>query len=144
MGGTYGNSAVFLAVHPNDPNEVLLSILHAEFSSILMLNHRSAFPEQEWRQINPDGFVYSGDPYQLLQTPTIRNQTEQDSEDGFLTGYNRASMEEDFNMLVEWLFVRGDELCGIRSGYERIDKKAELAIQFYRDIGAGVKFSTCN
>jgi hypothetical protein len=146
FGGSNSISSVYLTVRTQDKgytDQFLVSTLHHEFSSILMRNYRSLFPDQEWRLINPDSFVYSENDVQVVQEPTIRDQTKELLEAGFLTRYNTTTAENDFNTLVEWLSTRGTELCEIRSQYERIDRKAELAIQFYAAIGASVEFTTC-
>lgn len=145
FGGTNSSSSVYLVVRTQGEgftDQFLVSMLHSEFSSILMRNY--PFPEQEWRLINQDSFVYSENAVQVVEQDTIREQTEDLFEAGFLTRYATTSVENDFNMIVEWLFTQGTELCEIRSQYERINRKAELAIEFYATIDTGVEFSTCN
>jgi len=144
-GGTNSISSVYLVVRTQDEgftDQFLVSMLHSEFSSILMRNY--PFPEQEWRLINQDSFVYSENDIQVVEQDTIREQTEDLFEEGFLTRYATTSVENDFNMFVEWLFTRGTELCEIRSRSERINRKAELTIEFYATIDTGVEFATCN
>ena len=89
-----------------------------------------SFPEQEWRSINQDSFGYSENAVQVVEQDTIREQTDDLFEAGFLTRYATTSVENDFNIFVEWLFSQGTELCEIRSQHERINKRPNWQLSF--------------
>jgi len=143
-GGTSGRSSIYLEVDTQDEgytDQFLLGMLHSEFSSILIRSYQ--FPEQEWRQINQNGFAYSENALEVVEQDRIREPTKDLLEAGFLVRYATTSLENDFNMFAEWLFTREKELCELRTRYERINKKAHLAIEFYKSIGSEVIFTDC-
>jgi hypothetical protein len=143
-GGTNSRSSLYIDVGPQDKgytDQFLQAILYSEFSSILMRNY--SFPDQEWNLINDEGFKYSENAIQVVGQANIRVQTEELLKAGFLAEYGTTSLENDFNMFTEWLFTRAIELCDLRAKYEKIGKKADLAIRFYKSIHSEVGFSLC-
>ena len=143
-GGTNGWTSLYITVGPvnegyTDP--FLLSMLHAEFSSILMRNY--SFPHEAWTSINDVGFTYSENDVKAVRQEDIRSQTEDLLQRGFLYLYSTTSEENDFNLFAEEFFTNAEKLCELRARYERINSKAELAIDFYESIGSGVEFQTC-
>ncbi len=110
----------------------LLARMHSEFSSILMRNYD--FPEAEWHKINRAGFEYVGRGRDVLGQPNLYGQTDKLLSDGFIVQYAQSSMENDFNMIVDWLFTKPSELRRLAQKYPRIKSKMELAINFYESI----------
>ena len=111
--------------------------MHAEFSSILF--HRYEFPRQEWQATNKPGWKYVGTGFDMLARNDSYDQTPALLENGFLEGYSQASMEEDFNGLVQWAFAKPDRLSKLFVKYERIRKKYQLVIQFYKTVDPNIE-----
>jgi hypothetical protein len=143
-GGTNSRTAVYITVGSlgeGYTNEYLYSILHEEFSSILMRNY--PFPEAEWALVNENDFAYSENAVEVVDQDGITRQTHELLEGGFLLQYSTTSLENDFNQFAGWLFSQETELCELRRQYRRIEKKAVLAINFYHSIDSAIRFSQC-
>lgn len=112
--------------------EFVLERCHSEFSSILRDHH--PFPSDQWQQINPTGFSYTGTGFEMLGSGSIYNSNDLDQRNGFLLKYSKSSMENDFNMISSWLFTRPGDLAALGMKYERIQQKCALAEAFYRSI----------
>ena len=144
FGGTNGTAAVYIKVGAAErgfTDEFLLSMLHSEFSSILMRNY--SFPRDEWENANPPGFAYSENAVQVVEESGQYELSEELLADGFLAQYATTSIENDFNILASWLFTRQSELCQYAERYEAIKHKANLAIQFYNTIDPEVAIQPC-
>ena len=113
----------------------VFSRMHSEFSSILMRNH--AFPENDWRSANSASFKYVGSGTQFLGRPDLYGQNPELLTSGFIVKYAQSSMENDFNMISDWLFTRRNELKQLARQYRRIESKRQLAIKFYKSIDEG-------
>lgn len=137
-GGTYIDSSIYIStggfLKPDDSS--LLGIMHAEFSSILLKHY--GFPTAEWQPINKPSWRYLGSGSEMLEEKGLYSQTEGLLADGFLNRYSQASLEEDFNIFVEWMFTKPDRLRELASMYERIRKKRELVMKFYQSIDPAI------
>jgi len=133
-GGTYIDSAIYISTGAwfRYSDSSLLGSMHAEFSSILF--HKYEFPKQEWETVNKPSWRYLGSGFDMLGRREIYDQTDELRQNGFLQGYSQASLEEDFNVFVEWTFTKPDRLRKLGSQYERIRKKYQLVIEFYKSI----------
>lgn len=116
----------------------LVARLHSEFSSILMRKYQ--FPKAEWAQLNPDDFKYSGTGVEVLGQKDLYGQTPELLERGFLVRYSQSSMENDFNMISDWLFTRPAELAKLAAEHRQLAAKRQLAIDFYKQIDRGFTF----
>ncbi len=134
-GGTNSSDTVYLT---NDTpamgytDRFFEGSFHHEFSSILLRNHSAFFDEKGWRGANPVGFKYGDGGISALRTGV--DNTEIDGElakTGLLTQYSEASVEEDFNMMVENLFTGGKRFWRLADTYEPLMKKATITIGFY-------------
>lgn len=146
LAGASGSSSIYLKVHPQqkgDSDQFLQIMLHKQFAYILIHNYQSQFPKQEWRSVNVDGFSYSENALEVVGQDSMQQQTTELLEAGFLAGYGTTSLNNDFSLFAEMLFTRESELCELRKSYERIDKKAYLAIEFYKAIGSEAVFLEC-
>ncbi|MEX2578053.1 MAG: hypothetical protein WD342_03265 [Verrucomicrobiales bacterium] len=127
---------------------------HHEFSSLLLKQNQRSFEEERWLEANDPEFQYraggvieeqegerseatrvlaaeqkktGGSGSSLLQLdPELMKQ-------GFLTPYNRVSIEQDFNETAAHLFANPD-LWGFCEKYPRIDHKVDVLIDFYRRL----------
>jgi len=112
--------------------------LHSEFSSIL--RDYTPFPDQEWLQLNPAGFSYTGTGFEMLDDPDIYKESEEDLSEGFLCKYSRSSLENDFNMIAAELFTQPDSLETLAGQYPVIGSKLNLAKAFYRSLSDDYRF----
>ncbi len=140
-GGMFFSTSIYIDIKPFFTDQWVLSTLHHEFSSILKRNY--PFPEQEWRSINNNSFNYTHNVLEVLKQPDNSQLLSSSLEEGFLQEYARTTIDNDFNTVAEWMFTRETELCEIRGKHDRIDKKVELALKFYKSIGSGVDFFEC-
>ncbi len=142
VGGAYCYSWIYISYDPNYyVEQPIQGMLHSELSSILMRNY--PFPEQEWLLINNEKFIYKKNILEVLGKTETNRVLPDSLEAGFITEYAKTSLENDFNMIVMVLFSQETELCELRNRYKRINKKAELVINFYKSIGSGVDFLEC-
>ena len=111
----------------------LLARLHSEFSSVLMRNHN--FPKKDWAALNAPDFEYSGTGVEVLEQDGLYGQTKPLLERGFLVKYSQSSMENDFNMISDWLFTRPTELEQLCEKYKLLNAKRKLATEFYDSMG---------
>lgn len=141
FGASNGNSGLYIKSREADngfTEAFLVSRMHSEFSSILMRNY--SFPTQEWKNINRANFQYVGDGVQTLDQPNQYGRTTELLSGGFIVKYAQSSIENDFNMISDWLFTRHDRLKKLADKFPRIDAKMRLAIKFYRSIDNRITF----
>lgn len=117
-------------------DEILLAVLHEEFSSILF--RRYTFPARQWQAAAGNGFQYRNDWVHALGEGGLEDVLPTHAlAHGFLTRYSQTSLENDFNEYAGWLFAWPDRLCKYASQYAAIAHKAKLAAEFYRSIEPG-------
>lgn len=142
-GGTYRYTTLYI---PNNGyshalySNLIKERLHSEFSSILYYSHLDLFPAEDWQNLLPEGFEYSGTGIEMLGEKNLLGQTEELLKDGFLVKYSTSSMENDLNMLVSWMFSRNQELQELAEKYPLIKARYDLVAAFYEEIGSGVQF----
>ena len=107
---------------------------HHEFSSVLYQRHQASFPREEWLRNNPPGFVYKGSSYNavLLKATNVARER-QYFRQGFVCQYSQASLEDDFNMTMEFAMA-GDLDPEEMKRYPHLSAKVALALQFVRQI----------
>ncbi|MDD4855048.1 MAG: putative zinc-binding metallopeptidase [Sulfuricurvum sp.] len=133
FGASYGGTGLYIkseGINKGFTNEFLLGTMHAEFSSILMKNY--TFPEKAWKSKNPSNFQYVGNGRDMLGTGISYSQTPELLAKGLICEYAQASVEEDFNMMVYWLFTKPNELKALAKKYPIINSKLLLVIDFYQ------------
>lgn len=133
FGASYGGKALYIkseGIYKGFTHEFLLGTMHAEFSSILMKNY--SFPENEWKSKNPLNFQYVGNGRDMLGTGNSYSQTPELLTKGLICEYAQASVEEDFNMMVYWLFTKPNELKALAKKYPIINSKMWMVIDFYQ------------
>ena len=139
-GSTYNQRSIYITckdVESRYTEEFLAQRLHSEFSSIL-LHH--PFPSQQWTQINPPDFRYSGTGFEVVHLSSRYDFSEHFCADGFLLSYSKSSMENDFNMISSWLFTKKDALDDVSRRHRKISQKQALAEQFYLSISDQYRF----
>jgi hypothetical protein len=137
------NSRTAIYIHSQGPSrgftdEFLQEGLHHEFSSILMRNY--TFPKDKWSRINPPEFSYGKSGAEVIGQKALHGQTEEQLTQGFLEKYCESTMENDFNVVSAWLFVKPAELKSLADKYEKIAAKRRLSIEFYKSVDKGYKF----
>ncbi len=141
FGATYSRSAIYIKSQgtvSGFSDRFLAGRMHSEFSSVLMKNHR--FPEADWKQVNPPRFKYLGTGTEMLGQSNLYGQNPELLKRGFVVKYCQSSMENDFNMISDWLFTRPTKLGELARDYPRIATKRKLAIEFYRSIDNRFRF----
>jgi len=140
-GGTYIQSAIYVmsdGLAKGYTVDFLRSMCHAEFSSILFRNY--PFPSDEWSQLNPKDFRYGNSGAEFLRQDNVRGTSDELQSNGFLIKYSQSTLEDDFNVMTEWLFAKPAELESVAERFEVIRKKREIAIRFYQSIDPNYHF----
>jgi hypothetical protein len=134
-GGTNSRDTVYLTNQGEGlgyTDDYLRSAFHHELSSIVLRNRMDDFDSAAWNQANPPGFQYGAGGTEALRTG--RASTEIDPalcEQGFLSQYSTASLEEDFNMVAENLFMGDAEFWECVDASPRLNRKVGLVIGLY-------------
>lgn len=114
--------------------------IHHEFSSIILREYWNSFPYDVWMNSLPKGFKYRGDGVQSLREGTSdTNQKDEFVRDGFISQYSTSSIEEDFNMLAQNLFMGSPKFWKAYDEYPMLKKKTDLVISVYK--GASPRFT---
>ncbi len=140
-GGTHKDKSIYIICNGTDNRyntEFMLCRLHSEFSSILLEHH--PFPTDAWNQLNPEGFTYSGNGFEVVDNPSCYDSTDRSCSEGFLLNYCRSSLENDFNMISSWLFTKKSELDAISQQHRKIQQKQAMAEQFYISLSTQYSF----
>lgn len=136
-GGTSSDSGIYI-VNDDQTENRLLGIMHSEFSSIILRNHKDVFPFQKWKSINNSNFKYIGSGVDMLGQDNLEEQTEYLLSQGFIVKYSISSLENDFNMFVDWMFTHPEEVKEFIIKHKRIKQKYIIVQEFYSDINSGV------
>lgn len=141
-GGTHKDKSMYIICNGVEnlyDDAFMLRRLHSEFSSILRDHH--TFPSLDWSQLNPEGFSYSGNGFEVVDNPSRYDFTERARSEGFLLVYSQSSLENDFNMLSAWLFTKKSALDDISQQHSKIQQKQVLTEQFYSSINGQYTFN---
>lgn len=133
FGASYGKTGLYIRnEHKNKKYDksFLLGTMHSEFSSILMKNY--FFSETVWKGANRGDFEYIGNGKDMLGRGDSYTQTSELLSKGLICKYAQASVEEDFNMIVFWLFTKPNELKALANKYPIINSKMWMVIDFYQ------------
>lgn len=137
-GGTYHKKKVYITnngVEKGYSNEYIEGTLHHEFSSILLKHNRKYFNKKAWHAANPADFEYGDGGLAALQTASASLKLDTSLfEKGFLNQYSMASVEEDFNCYMEYLFLSDDGFWAAWQHYEPIRKKTDVIISFLQQL----------
>ena len=155
-GGTYmANGKRIILVYRKNFNKVgFEQRFHHEFSSILLKKNKHLFEHPRWEAANAPGFEYrakgvieeqTGDRSEATRVLAEEQEKTGGSgsglldlntdlmEQGFLTLYNRVSIEQDLNETAAHLFTN-PSLWTYAAAYPRIDHKVDVLIDFYRTL----------
>lgn len=155
-GGTYMANAkrIVLVYRASFDARSFEQRFHHELSSILLKMNEEDFEEERWKKGNPPGYEYraggiieeqTGDRSEATRvleaeqrktggsgSSLLRLDRELMSE-GFLTQYNRVSIEQDLNETAAHLFTNPD-LWTYCLDFPGIDQKVDVLIDFYRSL----------
>lgn len=133
--GTFFDDGVVVSVG-TDTNPLawcqVIAVAHAEFSSILLRSED--FSVVEWKSCNGVGFDYGGNAIGMSGLPGVREGGPDLWKCGVLTKYATASVEEDFNAFVEYLWSRPDTLEKLCAEYPGIRQKRDIVVRFYKKV----------
>lgn len=155
-GGTYMASSrrIVLVYRENFDARGFEQRFHHEFSSILLKQNENRFESKRWIAANEADFVYraggiveeqNGDRSEATRVLADEQKKTGGSgsdllkldpvlmEQGFLTPYNRVSVEQDLNETAAHLFTN-PELWDFCRRHPRIDQKVDVLIDFYRSL----------
>ncbi|MEA2015885.1 MAG: hypothetical protein U9O59_04160 [Actinomycetota bacterium] len=140
-GGTNSADAVYLTnsgVATSYADAYIEEAFHHEFSSILFRNYEFLFNEQQWRNINPEGFEYfdesTGGSGAIKEGKDSKEFNAELHKSGFLYQYARSTLENDFNSFAENIFMGNDDFFTVSEKYEKIEMKLDLIVSFYNSI----------
>ncbi len=155
-GGTYMPSSkkILLVYEETFDSQGFEQRLHHEFSSILLEMNQTSFEDSRWISSNPVSFQYraagiieeqNGQRPEATKVLAAEQQktggtgssllrlNPQLMEEGFLTPYNRISIEQDVNETAAHLFTN-PEIWHFCQTYPSIDQKIDVLIDFYRTL----------
>lgn len=132
--GTNSVDTVYVACD-GDSQDFLEETVHHEFSSILLRRFENRFPTHAWARLNPKDFVYgeSGVEAILRHADSLAYDVSW-NERGFLHEYAAATQEDDFNSIVEKLFMNDARLRELGDSFPVLAEKVRLTEEFYRAI----------
>ncbi len=134
-GGTRSRSNVYVVKNERYSEERFEGNFHAEFSSILFLNHAAYLDKVAWQKLNPEGFSYRGSGVKAISKGQASLELRDAlHEEGFLNEYSKASLEEDFNSLAGRLFIGDRKLWEVLTHHPRVKAKATLVMAFYAKL----------
>ena len=108
-GGTRSASAIYVVCKPHYSDAAVERIIHAEYSSVLFQKFAQNFDAGAWQRQNAEGSTYLGSGVAAVKAGKVSGQaTPELQEQGFISEYAKASIEEDFNSHVARIFM-GDE-----------------------------------
>jgi hypothetical protein len=140
-GGTNSSDAVYMTVDnaaEGYTDTWLLGSFHHEFSSIFFRD--AGFPADEWTKVNDPSWKYIGSGEDIVTEQGLQEHSEERFEKGFLIRYSEASMEEDFNNFVEYLFIDRPMVLSAAAKHPRIWKKLQIVIRFYGKVDPSFSF----
>ncbi len=110
-----------------------LRVIHHEFAHIL--HNNNPFPKEKWLNINEKGFKYVGSGWDIMGSNDVHQGGVERHQKGFLIKYNEGSIFEDFAVYAEWLFVKEKKLMQLAKKYDRIRRKYNIVLAFYKKLG---------
>lgn len=155
-GGTYMSNGkrIVLVYRAKFDDRGFEQRFHHEFSSILLKQNEPLFEKSRWTSSNPDGFTYraagvieekNGDRSEATRVLAEEQKKTGGSgsgllrlngdlmKQGFLTLYNRVSIEQDFNETAAHLFTN-PTIWKYCAEFPRIDQKVDVLVDFYREL----------
>ena len=137
-GGTNYQHTVYLSDDTDNPwfsDEYIEQVFHHEFSSILLRDFPSYFDKARWLEVNPPSFRYGKGGAEAISHGMSSMALDPSLiEQGFLSQYSTASVEEDINVVAQYLFTGSREFWRVVELNDRIREKTSILINFYHKI----------
>jgi len=137
-GGTNYQHTVYLSDDNDNPwfnDEYIEQVFHHEFSSILLRDFHVYFDQAKWLSLNPPSFRYGKGGADAIRQGMASMALEPETiKQGFLSQYSTASVEEDINVVAQYLFTGNPEFWNVFAMNDIIRDKARLLIGFYHKI----------
>ncbi len=106
---------------------------HHELSSIILRKYSTFFDKETWISITKHQFSAGRTGTNALASgETSTSIDEEYCKKGVLSQYSRASVEEDFNILTENLFMNDPKLWEMAKKYPVIKQKINMVIKLYQ------------
>jgi len=137
-GGTSINTSIYLtggSVIEGYDNIYFASLFHHEMSSIFYRAY--PFPKETWSSINSENFFYADSNSQVLEAIVKGNESGDKTrfyQKGFISKYGQSTLENDFNLYAEMIFIHPQQLKRLSDKYPRVRQKFELIKHFYVEI----------
>lgn len=135
-GGTNDNDNLFLTNKGEAKgytDDYMERTFHHELSSIILRKYSKDFDKATWIKITKYQFVTGSSGSKALATgETSTVIDEKYCKEGVLSQYSRASVEEDFNIFTENLFMNNPALWEMAKKYPIIKQKITIIIKLYQ------------
>lgn len=132
--GTYDEIQSQLYIVADGLNDIEKTF-HHEMSSLLLKKFSENLDEKAWQALNPADFSYGSGSLNAVKRGEHSLAFEIGRfQEGFLSDYNTASLENDFNMYVENLFVGEAEFWQAVDNYPKVREKVNLVIDFFQKV----------
>jgi len=142
LGGTYDETSKSIYLNTYTFEEGYLFVwyvksLHHEFSSILQHHNSRQMSFPEFESISGANTYDESVVNDCLHNPQARcNEGSRELyQKGILHYYGTDSVENDFNIYVEYLFTAPKELSELAKNYPLINTKAQMVKRFYSYLG---------
>lgn len=137
-GGTRSASSIYVACKPHYTDTAVERIIHAEYSSILFRKFSNQFDAEAWQRLNPPGFKYLGSGVAAVRAGKASGTMSASlNEQGFVSEYAQASLEEDFNSHAASLLMGDESYWQAVEKFPRLKAKTTLLIHFYAGLNPG-------
>ncbi|MCX6281769.1 MAG: hypothetical protein NTU51_07390 [Bacteroidetes bacterium] len=137
-GGTNYHHSVYLSDDTDNPwftDDYIEEVFHHEFSSILIHSFPLFFDKTKWMSMNPPDFRYGKGGADAISKGLASMALDPGMiEQGFLSEYSTASLEEDINVFAQNLFTGGREFWRLVDLNDTIREKTRILISFYHKI----------
>jgi len=134
-GGTRSASAIYVVCKPHYSDAAVERIIHAEYSSVLFQKFAQNFDAGAWQRQNAEGSTYLGSGVAAVKAGKVSGQaTPELQEQGFISEYAKASIEEDFNSHVARIFMGDETYWQTLEKHPRLKAKTGLLIAFYQKL----------
>jgi hypothetical protein len=105
---------------------------HHEFATVLLRDYPTYFDADDWSRQNPAGFQYIGSGLKAMeQDQGGLSYARANLVDGFIFGYSKASIDNDFSCIAQELFSGSSVLWQAYDKYPRVREKIRSAVAFY-------------
>ncbi len=137
-GGTSINTSLYLTggtISEGYDDDYFASLFHHEMSSIFYRSY--PFPKEAWSSINSESFIYADSDSKVLKAIIRGNESENKIRlyrEGFLSKYGQSTLENDFNLYAEMVFMDPQQLRYLSDKYPRVSQKFKLIKNFYVGI----------